>query len=273
MMPNTSRRRGAAGSQYALILGLIAVAALAAVGLAGQSIRQLLTSTANRLSIANNESASGSGASGGDSGGCAIARVSCRAHLLAGCTTSGAYSVDGDGAGPLAPLSLACDMTADGGGWTLIAKNSTVDASVFSSNLSAGYLTANLSSTAVGNGMAPGAAIAGIFQSGDYRLRYHVSGTPVAYYRRWTSPTAYNPAPAIIAWTSGNAGALNTDFSLYSSHAALLADTGRWSYCNYDPSAGMPLDCGPSGAVTFRWFDAIGTTPNAYGFSTQVWAR
>jgi cysteine-rich repeat protein len=34
---------------------------------------------------------------------------------------SGIYTVDTDGAGPAAPLSVQCDMTADGGGWTLVA--------------------------------------------------------------------------------------------------------------------------------------------------------
>jgi hypothetical protein len=32
------------------------------------------------------------------------------------------YTIDPDGAGPMAPLKVLCDMTSDGGGWTMVGK-------------------------------------------------------------------------------------------------------------------------------------------------------
>ncbi len=57
-------------------------------------------------------------------------------------TPSGAYTIDPDADGPIAPFMIHCDMTSDGGGWTLIHKNdlsSTADRTDSGSN--AGALT------------------------------------------------------------------------------------------------------------------------------------
>jgi len=38
-------------------------------------------------------------------------------------TADGVYSIDPDAAGPTPPMNVTCDMTMDGGGWTLVAVN------------------------------------------------------------------------------------------------------------------------------------------------------
>jgi hypothetical protein len=45
---------------------------------------------------------------------------SCASLLAAGQTQDGLYVVDPDGAGGFAPLTVRCDMTRDGGGWTML---------------------------------------------------------------------------------------------------------------------------------------------------------
>ncbi len=51
--------------------------------------------------------------------------VSCSNLKKAGDYTSGFYSVDLDGAGPLTALSVYCDLTNDGGGWTKVYNHYT----------------------------------------------------------------------------------------------------------------------------------------------------
>ncbi|MCB9744202.1 MAG: hypothetical protein H6741_35060 [Alphaproteobacteria bacterium] len=55
-----------------------------------------------------------------DANGCALG-VDCLSLLADGYTTDGTYSIDPDGYGAgLDPFDVTCDMTHDGGGWTLI---------------------------------------------------------------------------------------------------------------------------------------------------------
>lgn len=51
---------------------------------------------------------------------CTITRASCLEHLNAFCDTDGIYKIDPDGVGPQPEIDVFCDMTNDGGGWTLV---------------------------------------------------------------------------------------------------------------------------------------------------------
>ncbi|GAB5388545.1 MAG: hypothetical protein Alpg2KO_15130 [Alphaproteobacteria bacterium] len=122
--------RGASLLGYGLLVGLIAVTALTSITSSGDATSQLFGNVSDTLDGASTGSGSTNGASSSPAPSPTPTPVatSCLDHFNYGSTSDGTYQIDTDGDGGNAPYSVTCDMTTDGGGWTLFATVDSVPA-------------------------------------------------------------------------------------------------------------------------------------------------
>ncbi|GAB5387172.1 MAG: hypothetical protein Alpg2KO_01400 [Alphaproteobacteria bacterium] len=136
-------RRGASMLSHGLLVGLISIIALVTIQSIGGSVTTLMTTTADAIEGPATQAVSGSGESQSDpqplqvTGALTVGdpgrwsdgsyAVACWDYLTApsgGTPASvgddGTYTIDPDGSGPVQPFDVYCDMTIDGGGWTMV---------------------------------------------------------------------------------------------------------------------------------------------------------
>jgi hypothetical protein len=196
--------------------------------------------------------------------GCVYA--SCKARLSANPgTASGQYTLDPDGTGPAASFITVCDMTTDGGGWTLIgvaANDGTrkwnalsvfTDASIFGS---VAALTNNFKSAAY-------AAVAGkdlLVATVDYKVAFKdliASKTMAAFVSgAW-------PASCSSTWLHGK-----PDF--YENLTSAQADLFSFTLRGWDNNANCFPDGNENSAISLQtatccWVPGIGNNPGGPG--------
>lgn len=180
---------------------------------------------------------------------------SCYALKLAGNNTSGTYYIDTDGAGGNPPIQVYCNMTYDGGGWTMAVKSwygsgligtakavgTVADATTQKGN------AYKLDDQDIRNIIGPGNNFDVMADQNGYNSAYSTGNYEYVVIRNYTGYWTYEKAmPASLTTTS---------FQSYRASDNALAWTGNIT-CGYD---------GGYGAAGINCLGSLGVTNNPQG--------
>jgi hypothetical protein len=198
---------------------------------------------------------------------CVVAKSCLELHSAKPLLGDGVYMITPD-----QPLSIYCDMTTDGGGWTLVHKNNLTSAN---DRTDAGHNTAALLGPALDDvAVLPRATIAAISPAREFRVLamngykiYSVGGMP--YYTTdnhdgsaYTGMLKYDWAAAYAPQATANPAAGNMHATMVCPAAGCTGnDTGHLAsqrYCCGEPNAGF-------------WFN--GTSFQGGYYAGTAWVR
>ncbi|MEA1938119.1 MAG: fibrinogen-like YCDxxxxGGGW domain-containing protein [Pseudomonadota bacterium] len=167
----------------------------------------------------------------------------------------GIYRIDPEGGKKSKPVDVWCDMTREGGGWTLVARNTTACQRDFERRKNNLWHADNL---LIPKKAAPGRidfkSINSLFQNGEHLMRHDIDGKTDAVFLRIDKPDKFSVAPFIFRWSGSKLGRLNRDFALFDSRADAITGTDPWQFCNKNSWWGFPRNCGPKDPRALRWF-------------------